>query len=67
MNESQDKSLARRRFLSLLGKSAFGLWLLQLIPSGLTMIRPPAKKAAKSRNQVAAKVQVHPMAVKRET
>lgn len=66
MNEpTQDTSLARRRFLSLIGKSAFGLWLLQVIPSGLTLLKPPSKKAT-SRNQVASRVQSHPMAVKRE-
>ena len=65
MSQDNEKALARQRFLALIGKSALGLWLLQMIPSGLTALKPPTRKP--SRNQVASRVKMHPMAVKRET
>ncbi|PKL79222.1 MAG: hypothetical protein CVV27_02180 [Candidatus Melainabacteria bacterium HGW-Melainabacteria-1] len=64
MSEPLKKTLARQRFLALLGKSALGLWLLQLIPSGLTALKPPAPpKSPPSR--MASRVKIHPQAVKR--
>lgn len=63
----ENNALERRHFLSLIGKSALGLWLLQMIPSvpGAIMKRP-ARKKAPSRNALAARVKEHPLAVKRE-
>lgn len=65
---SHQEGLERRRFLSLLGKSALGLWLLQLIPSGLGLVKTPKKtpkREAKSANLYAARVKAHPLAVER--
>lgn len=68
MNETTpNKNLARRRFLSLVGKSALGLWILQLIPAGLTVLKPAPRRALnRTRNQYAARISSHPQAVKRE-
>jgi len=68
MNESMPtKGLARRRFLSLLGKSAVGIWILNAIPSGLTVLKPTKRgKVSPVRNKYAARVKEHPLAVKRE-
>lgn len=68
MNESMpDKGLARRRFLSLLGKSAVGIWILNAIPSGLSVLKPARRsKVSPVQNKYAARVKEHPQAVKRE-
>lgn len=63
--EMSTKGLARRRFLSLMGKSALGLWILQLIPSGLGLVKAPGRKQKKSPNLYAARVKAHPLAVER--
>lgn len=63
----QNKGLARRRFLALVGKSALGLWLLQLIPTGLASLKPAVRrKPLASRNTYAARIKEHPLAVKRD-
>ncbi len=66
--KKENNALERRHFLSLIGKSALGLWLLQLIPSvpGVVTKQLPARKKAPSRNALAARVKEHPLAVKRE-
>jgi len=68
MNDEKNpsKGLARRRFLSLLGKSALGLWLLQLIPAVPAFKPPVRRKQSSFRNSYAARVKTHPLAVKRE-
>ncbi len=65
---TENKTLARQRFLSLLGVSALGFWLMQLMPSGLSLLKPPARKAVKPvSHHAAARIKAHPEAVKRET
>lgn len=65
---TENKTLARQRFLSLVGASALGFWLIQQIPSGLSLLKPPARKAVKPvSHQAAARIRIHPEAVKRET
>ncbi len=63
----ENNALERRHFLSLIGKSALGLWLLQLIPSvpGAITKRPARKKSPS--NPLAARVKAHPQAVERKT
>ena len=64
----ENNSLERRHFLSLIGKSALGLWLLQLVPSiPGAVTKLPARKKAPSRNALAARVKTHPQAVERKT
>jgi hypothetical protein len=60
-------ALERKRFLSLVGKSLLGLWLLQLLPANLTGLklrREPKAPPLSSKSPV--KVAIHPMAVKRD-
>lgn len=64
-DQTSQKGLARRRFLSLLGKSALGLWLLQLVPTSLGAIKTPGRRKQKSSNLYAARVKAHPLAVER--
>jgi len=70
MSEStQEKPLARQRFLALIGASAFGIWLTQLMPSmpsGLSALKLPLRRKSPVSNQLASRVKVHPLAVKRE-
>lgn len=65
MSENQNKSLARQRFLALLGASALGVWLLQMIPSGLTVLKLPQRPKAPAKT--ASRIKIHPQAVQRET
>ncbi|MEZ0369331.1 MAG: hypothetical protein ACAI44_09630 [Candidatus Sericytochromatia bacterium] len=67
MSEPKQKSLARQRFLALLGTSALGLWLLQVIPSGLPGLKLPLRRKHNPSHQVASRVKIHPLAVKRES
>jgi len=68
MSETHKKSLARQRFLALLGTSALGLWLLQLMPTGLAGLKLPLGRSKKPAPpaRLASRVQAHPLAVKRE-
>lgn len=65
MNTNKANGLPRGRFLSLIAKSALGLWLLQLVPS-VAFKTPIQRKKAAPVNRYAAHVQAHPLAVKRE-
>lgn len=70
MSEIKEKPLARQRFLALIGASAFGIWLTQLMPSmptGLTAFRLPGRRPKPSvPTHLASRVKVHPLAVKRD-
>jgi hypothetical protein len=65
--EIPPSGLGRRKFLSLMGATALGAWLMQLLPLEALAIPLPAKKRGRSlpQNKYAARVAVHPMAVKR--
>lgn len=65
MNANKANGLPRGRFLSLLAKSALGLWLLQMIPA-VNLKSPGRRKKTAPANRYAALVQTHPQAVKRE-
>lgn len=65
MNANKANGLPRGRFLSLLAKSALGLWLLQMIPA-VNLKNPIRRKKTTPANRYAARIQTHPQAVKRE-
>jgi hypothetical protein len=66
--EKSPSGLGRRKFLSLLGQTALGAWLLQLLPMEALALPLPVKKPAHSlpRNKYAARIAAHPRAVKRD-
>lgn len=68
MSESTpQKPLARQRFLALVGVSAFGLWLSQLLPSGMPLVKLPQRRPKPSvSSRLASRIKVHPLAVERE-
>lgn len=61
--KSTKSGLDRKHFLSILGKSALGLWVLQLVPSSLAHL--PRRKKAQKPNPLARSVKAHPQAVER--
>lgn len=63
--ESSPSGLGRAQFLSLLGKTALGAWLLQLLPVQALPLSFPKRSGALTHNTYAARVAIHPMAVKR--
>ena len=68
LHEESSTALGRRKFLSMVGKTALGAWLLQLLPAGALALPFPLKKSSSTlvqKNPYAARVAVHPMAVKR--
>ncbi len=68
LHEETATALGRRKFLSILGKTALGAWLLQLVPAGAIALPLPLKKrpaVLSQNNKYAARVAIHPMAVKR--
>ncbi|PIQ24252.1 hypothetical protein COW36_10565 [bacterium (Candidatus Blackallbacteria) CG17_big_fil_post_rev_8_21_14_2_50_48_46] len=66
-NGKSPSGLGRRKFLALMGKTALGAWLLQLLPTEALALPLPLKKRSNSlpNNRYAARIAVHPKAVKR--
>ena len=62
-NNTTPKHLGRGKFLSLLGKSAVGIWIMQVLP---TVPAFAQGKSARPTKTTTAKVKIHPQAVKRE-
>lgn len=64
MNNTKKNGLDRKHFLSILGKSALGLWVLQLLPSSLGYL--PRRQKAQQPNPLAKRVKAHTQAVARK-
>ena len=66
MNDEQSKTgLGRGHFLAILGKTALGLWVLNMLPNSLAAVRPLRPKKTKT-PAMAARIKAHPQAVARK-